>query len=109
VRGNAKLQNPMFFVANTEERRAQVHPLRAIQRRANEVLRAMSRDFNTAATQELKEALLGITGIGWVYPRAEIMGKRDSADPVVRAAALSHYPERSGDWIIIPAAFGVVR
>jgi transposase len=48
VRGNTKLQNPMFFVANTEERLAKGHPLRAIKRRADEVLRAMSRDFSNA-------------------------------------------------------------
>jgi transposase len=48
VRGDPKLQNPMFFVANTEERLAKGHPLRAIKRRADEVLRAMSRDFSNA-------------------------------------------------------------
>ncbi len=48
MRGNTKLQNPMFFVANTEERLAKDHPLRAIKRRANEVLQGMSRDFNAA-------------------------------------------------------------
>lgn len=57
---------------------------------------------NAAASQELKETLLAVPGIGWVYSSAEISGKRDSADAMVRAAALSHYPERSGDWIIIP-------
>jgi transposase len=48
VRGNPKLQNPMFFVANTEERLAKEHPLRAIKQRADEVLRAMSGDFGNA-------------------------------------------------------------
>lgn len=48
MRGNTKLQNPMFFAANTEERLAKDHPLRAIKRRADEVLKAMSRDFNAA-------------------------------------------------------------
>jgi hypothetical protein len=39
VRGNSKLQNPMFFVANTEERLPQNHPLRAIKRRARRLCR----------------------------------------------------------------------
>jgi transposase len=48
VRGNPKLQNPMFFVANTEERLAKDHPLRAIKRRADEVLKQMARAFEDA-------------------------------------------------------------
>ena len=48
VRGNPKLQNPMFFVANTEERLPQNHPLRAIKRRADEVLKEMRPAFEAA-------------------------------------------------------------
>jgi transposase len=48
VRGNPKLQNPMFFVANTEERLPENHPLRAIKRRADEVLKQMQRAFEDA-------------------------------------------------------------
>ena len=51
VRGNPKLQNPMFFVANTEERLAKDHPLRAIKRRADEVLKAMQRVFDDAYSE----------------------------------------------------------
>ena len=51
VRGNRKLQNPMFFVANTEERLAKDHPLRAIKRRADEVLKAMQRAFDDAYSE----------------------------------------------------------
>lgn len=51
VRGNPKLQNPMFFVANTEERLPKNHPLRAIKRRADEVLKAMQRAFNDAYSE----------------------------------------------------------
>lgn len=57
---------------------------------------------NAAAAQELKEALLAVPGIGWVFSSTEVSGQRESSDPMIRAAALSHYPERSGDWIIIP-------
>jgi len=51
VRGNQQLQNPMFFVANTEERLAADPPLRAIKRQADEVLKAMSRDFQAAYSE----------------------------------------------------------
>ena len=51
MRGNPKLQNPMFFLANTEERLAKEHPLRAIKRRADEVLKLMSRDFEAAYSE----------------------------------------------------------
>jgi transposase len=51
VRGNPKLQNPMFFVANTEERLPADHPLRAIKRQADEVLRQMSRAFEAAYSE----------------------------------------------------------
>jgi transposase len=52
VRGNTKLQNPMFFVANTEERLAKTHPLRAVKRRADEVLKQMGRSFDAAYSEE---------------------------------------------------------
>jgi len=51
VRGNPKLQNPMFFVANTEERLAKNHPLRAIKRRADEVLQRMERALEAAYSE----------------------------------------------------------
>jgi transposase len=51
VRGNPKLQNPMFFVANTEERLPKNHPLRAIKRRADEVLKQMERTFHEAYSE----------------------------------------------------------
>jgi transposase len=52
VRGNTKLQNPMFFAANTEERLPQTHPLRAIKRRADDVLKQMSRMFDAAYSEQ---------------------------------------------------------
>lgn len=51
MRGNSPLQNPMFFVANTEERLPKNHPLRAIKRRADEVLKTMQRVFEEAYSQ----------------------------------------------------------
>ncbi len=51
ARGNPKLQNPMFFVANTEERLPKDRPLRAIERRADEVLQGMQRLFTGAYSE----------------------------------------------------------
>ena len=51
MRGNSKLQNPMFFVANTEERLPKNHPLRVIKRRADEVLKGMERAFDAAYSE----------------------------------------------------------
>lgn len=48
MRGDQDLQHPMFFVANTEERLAPDHPLRAIKRQTHEVLKAMSPSFEAA-------------------------------------------------------------
>ena len=52
MRGDPKLQNPMFFVANTEERLAADHPLRTIKRRADEVLKQMGGDFDAAYSEQ---------------------------------------------------------
>jgi transposase len=52
VHGNTQSQNPMFFVADTEERLAKAHPLRAVKRRADEVLKQMSRSFDAAYSEE---------------------------------------------------------
>lgn len=52
MRGNSKLQNPMFFVANIEERLPQQHPLRAVKRRADAVLKQMSRAFDAAYSEQ---------------------------------------------------------
>lgn len=51
MRGNPQLQNPMFFVANTEERLPKDHPLRAIKRRADQVLKQMQRAFANAYSE----------------------------------------------------------
>lgn len=51
MRGDRNLQNPMFFVANTEERLAADHPLRAIKRQADEVLKALSPDLEAAYSE----------------------------------------------------------
>jgi transposase len=52
MRGDRNWQNPMFFVANTEERLAKTHPLRAVKRRADEVLKQMNRAFDAAYSEQ---------------------------------------------------------
>lgn len=52
MRGPQRLQNPMFYVANTEERLPAQHPLRAVKRRADEVLRRMERSLAAAYSRE---------------------------------------------------------
>lgn len=46
------MQNPMFFVANTGERLAKTHPLRAVKRRADEVLKQMNHAFDAAYSEQ---------------------------------------------------------
>jgi predicted AlkP superfamily pyrophosphatase or phosphodiesterase len=59
--------------------------------------------------KKLREVALGalrsIPGIGHAFWGAELAkaSARHSPDPVRRAAALSHYPGRSGDLIIVPS------
>ncbi len=52
VCGNTQLQNPMFFVANTEECLPKTHRLHAIKRHADEVLKQMSRVFAAASSEQ---------------------------------------------------------
>ena len=57
-----------------------------------------------AAWTAIREALLALPGIAHVYRSDEVATEeaRRSDDPVRRAAALSHFPARSGDIIIVP-------
>jgi transposase len=48
MRGDAKKQLPMYFVINVEAELPSNHPLRAIKRRADAILRSMNRDFESA-------------------------------------------------------------
>ena len=51
------------------------------------------------------EAVRAVHGIAYVFWGLDLVGAaaRQSSDPVKRAAALSHYPGRSGDIIVAPA------
>jgi predicted AlkP superfamily pyrophosphatase or phosphodiesterase len=50
------------------------------------------------------DALRGLPGVQRVFRGAEVATAkaRSSSDPVLRAAALSYHPQRSGDFIIVP-------
>ena len=65
-------------------------------------LKRMKKD--PAVRTAVLDALRGMTGIAAAYTADEIMapGMRSSSDPLKRAAALSYFPGRSGDVIIVP-------
>jgi hypothetical protein len=54
------------------------------------------------ASRKLKDALAAVAGVGWVISSAEMQAGRESPDHVIRAAALSNFPSRSGDWVVVP-------
>lgn len=56
-----------------------------------------------AALAKVKAALLAVPGVVRVLSAAEAARGADSPDPLVRAAALSYYPGRSGDLIALLA------
>ncbi len=74
MRGNPELQNPTFFVANTEERLAKTHPLRAVKRRADDVLKQMGRSFDAAYSEQGR-------------PSPALAGRRPTLVVVVLASA----------------------
>lgn len=57
-----------------------------------------------SATAAVLDALRALPGVAHAFRADHISAPemRSSADPVTRAAALSHYPARSGDLIIVP-------
>lgn len=56
------------------------------------------------ASAAVLAALRALPGIAAAYTRDEVAAPaaRGSQDPALRAAALSHYPARSGDLIVVP-------
>ena len=59
---------------------------------------------NPRASEGLLDALRALPGVAQAFLADEVntAEARASTDPVKRAAALSHYPPRSGDLIIVP-------
>lgn len=51
MRGHTSQQIPIFYVINVEAELPEHHPLRGIKKRADAILRAMSRDFTAAYSQ----------------------------------------------------------
>ncbi len=51
--------------------------------------------------QPLLTAVAGMPGVLRVFPAHDLESKRESADPVERAAALSHHPEESGEIVVV--------
>jgi arylsulfatase A-like enzyme len=59
---------------------------------------------NPAALAAVSDAVLKIPGVARVITSDEIAttAARSSKDPLIRAAALSYFPDRSGDLTIVP-------
>jgi hypothetical protein len=53
-------------------------------------------------------ALEQIPGVARALPSAGLERERASADPITRAAALSHVPGRSGQVVVVPEPFYVI-
>jgi predicted AlkP superfamily pyrophosphatase or phosphodiesterase len=58
---------------------------------------------NPAAMKAVERAALGVTGVERVLRRDQL--STSSSDPLVRAAAFSQYPDRSGDLIVTPRPY----
>ena len=54
------------------------------------------------AVDRVKAAAAGVPGVAAVFSTDELRDAERTTDPVQRAAALSHYPGRSGDIIVVP-------
>ncbi len=53
------------------------------------------------AMHKVEEEILKVPGVWRVYRGEELMGRKADEDPATRAAALSYFPARSGDLIIL--------
>jgi predicted AlkP superfamily pyrophosphatase or phosphodiesterase len=54
------------------------------------------------AVQRVVDALGAVPGIARVFRREDVAGGASSRDPLLRAAALSYFPGRSGELIVVP-------
>jgi predicted AlkP superfamily pyrophosphatase or phosphodiesterase len=50
------------------------------------------------------DAILAVPGVARVFSGETLRDGARSKDPLLRAAALSYVPDRSGDWVILPKA-----
>ena len=60
---------------------------------------------DSAAMQAAMDAILAVPGVWRVFRGDELGDLRDTGDRVARAAALSYYPGRSGDLIVVPKPY----
>lgn len=58
--------------------------------------------------QPMLDAIAAMPGVLRVLPANAVEDQRSSADPIVRAAALSYVPGRSGDVLIIPKPYWIM-
>jgi len=59
---------------------------------------------NKPAIDAILSALRSVQGIAAVFQAEQVRGGAASSDPLLRAAALSYFPGRSGDLILVPKA-----
>jgi predicted AlkP superfamily pyrophosphatase or phosphodiesterase len=60
---------------------------------------------DSAALRKVEETILSVPGVWRSYRSEEMARLRDSKDRLGRAAALSFYPGRSGDLLVIPRPY----
>lgn len=58
-----------------------------------------------AAMRAVKEAISGVPGVWRIYRSEELQDAKGSGDAMMRAAALSYYPGRSGDMVVVPKPY----
>ncbi len=63
---------------------------------------------NPETLKPLLDAIAAMPGVLRVFPAAAVEHARSSSDPIVRAAALSYVPGRSGDVLIIPKPYWIM-
>ena len=65
-------------------------------------------DTDQSLLRPALDALGTVHGVDRAFPSAGLDHEHASADPAIRAAALSHVPGRSGDIVVIPKPYFVV-
>ncbi|MBI1737875.1 MAG: alkaline phosphatase family protein [Acidobacteria bacterium] len=60
---------------------------------------------DATAMAAVKEAIRGVPGVWRVYRSEELENAKGSGDAIMRAIALSYYPGRSGDMVVVPKPY----
>ncbi len=61
-----------------------------------------------AAMRAVKDAISAGPGVWRVFRSEELLGAKGSSDAVMRSSALSYYPGRSGDMMVVPKPFWIM-